>query len=71
MVALLPRNDAVPLWLPDLHIVLPRQFESRLHRFGPARNQIDSIQRRRRMGNQQIRQIFRRSRGEKPGMGKG
>jgi len=71
VIALTPGDQAVPLGRPRLQMILPRQLDRGLDRFGPAGQQIDPVDPLGRLGNQQIGQVLGRLGGEEPGMGKG
>jgi catechol 2,3-dioxygenase-like lactoylglutathione lyase family enzyme len=71
VIALLARDQAAALRLALLDPVLPGELDRRLRRLRPAGDEIDLLQPRGRVGDQQVGELFRRLGGEEAGMGEG
>jgi hypothetical protein len=58
VIALVAAQNLVPIFLPDFHLVLARQFQRRLHRLRPARGEVNRSTRKPFSGK--IEQLLRK-----------
>ena len=65
------RFDVAPLRLAGLDVVLSRHFQRRLHRLGPAGDEVGVIERSGRQVGEPLAQSLGRLGGEKGGVGIG